>query len=100
MRKTKSIITDSKKCFFCSRVPAEKHHCLYGVANRKQSDKYGLTVFLCKEHHTGKQGVHTQRPDLDLKLKQIAQRAFERKYSREKFIAVFGKSYLIDHSNC
>lgn len=98
--KVKSIITESEKCFFCSRTPTEEHHCIYGVANRKWSEKYGLKVRLCKKHHRGSEGVHTHRPDLDLKLKQIAQRAFERNHSREEFIQIFGKSYLIDTSEC
>lgn len=95
----KSIITDSKKCYFCLRTPTEKHHCLYGRANRRKADKYGLTVQLCREHHTGKNGVHTHRPDLDLKLKQIAQKCFEETYSREKFIEEFGKSYIYGGTN-
>lgn len=91
----KSIIDEKKRCFFClSQSALEVHHCIYGVAERKKSEQYGLKVYLCKRHHTGDQGVHTMRPDLDLKLKQLAQRKFEETHSREDWIKEFGKSYL------
>ena len=38
-------------------------------------------------------GVHNDVA-LDVELKQTAQRAFEKKYSHELFMSVFGKNYL------
>lgn len=52
-----------------------------------------MTVRLCYEHHEGKNGVHSN-PINDGYLKRYAQNVFEQKYSREKFIKVFGKSWL------
>ena len=55
----KSIIQDESKgqCFLCvmldsdtSRKYTEKHHIFFGSANRKLSEKYGLTV----RHKAGK----------------------------------------------
>lgn len=91
----KSIIQQDKCCYVCGTTyNLHRHHCVYGIGNRKQADKYGLTVWLCAEHHTGNNGVHFNKP-LDLHLKCLAQEAFEKQIgSREDFRKVFGKSYL------
>ena len=90
-----SIIQSEKECFVCGTTyNLHSHHCLYGTANRKQAEKYGLKVWLCQEHHTGASGVHFNK-DLDLYLKKLSQEAFEGKYgARNEFIRVFGKNYL------
>lgn len=91
----KSIIQNEKECFICgTTLNLHEHHCLYGTANRNQSEKYGLKVWLCQPHHTGKFGVHSNRVP-DLQIKRIAQMTFERKIgTREDFMKEFGKSYL------
>jgi hypothetical protein len=95
MAKQKSIIVDCMdNCFVCGSPYVEIHHVIYGTANRKLSDMYGLVVPLCHEHHTGQTGVHFNR-DFDLYLKKLAQRKFEAVYGANKgFREVFGKSYL------
>ena len=90
---TVSILNDDKTCYVCGSPYVERHH-IYAGARRKQSEKFGCVVFLCRAHHTGGQGVHFNKA-LDLKLKQECQRAWEEHYGdREKFRRVFGKSYL------
>ncbi len=94
----KSIITaDETRCFVCgSSYRLERHHCIHGTSGRKLADKYGLTVPLCFECHRGTEGVHGRDgAELDLELKQIAQRKWEGKHGgREAWLRVFGKSYL------
>lgn len=93
----KSIIQENADyCFVCGRYgQTERHHTIFGTANRKKSDKYGLTVYLCPDCHRGTNGVHGKNGhSLDLQLKRIAQKKFEEKYSREKFTNVFGRNYL------
>ena len=106
----KSIIQDKKdhQCYICKnflgdfseKENLEEHHIFEGVANRKQSEKYGLKVYLCKHHHTGdilgsREAVHSKGDnDFDLKLKQIAQVTFEQNHSRKEFMSIFGKNYL------
>ena len=64
-------------------------------SNRKLSEKYGLKVYLCSEHHRGIRGVHGRDgKTLDTYLKELAQSKFEEKESREKFRQIFGISYL------
>ena len=71
----------------------ERHHVLGGVANRPLSEKYGLWVWLCHEHHTGKDGVQYNREKGDA-LKGLAQIAFEAKHSHDEWMQVFRKNYL------
>lgn len=95
MKKSSIIQDDLSQCYVCKTTQnIHIHHCFYGTANRKQSDKYGCVVALCQEHHTGNTGVHFQK-DLDMHLKKIAQEHFEAEIgSREDFRASFGRSYL------
>ena len=94
----KSIVTDNLKCcFICgSNQNIEVHHCIYGTGRRKLSDKYGLVVCLCYSHHRGTFGVHGKNGhELDLKLKQQCQKAWEYQIgTREQFIMLFGRNYL------
>ena len=91
---TVSILNDDKVCWVCGNPNVERHHVFHGTANRKQSERYGCVVFLCRAHHTGGHGVHFDKA-LDLKLKQACQKAWEERYGdRDKFRRTFGKSYL------
>lgn len=90
----KSIIQTDKCCLLCgSTYNCERHHCIHGTAGRKIADKLGLTVWLCSEHHRGKVSPH-QNKDIDLKLKQLAQRSYEKKHTREEWLAKVGRNYL------
>lgn len=91
----RSIIQTEKECYVCGTTyNLHEHHCIYGTANRKQSEKYGLKVWLCLEHHTGQRGVHHNK-DLDIQLKKLAQTRFEAEYGQNiHFRDVFGKNYI------
>lgn len=92
---SRSIIQpDDKSCLICGSEVVEAHHVFGGWANRKQSDKYGLIVYLCPEHHRGENGVHHNR-HFDLMLKKEAQLVFEEDVgTRLEFMKIFGRSYL------
>lgn len=96
----KSIITkDLKTCAVCdSTYNVEVHHCIHGTSGRKLATQYHLLIGLCSECHRGTWGVHGNKEDithLDLCLKQMAEKAFIKKYkSKEKWMEVFGKDYL------
>ena len=90
----KSIIQQEKECFFCGAVvDLERHHIFAGTANRKVSEKYGLTVWLCHRHHTGTDGAQYDK-DKNLWLKEEAQKAFESIYSHDEWMRVIGRNYL------
>ena len=95
----KSIIQHEKQCLKCGSYQVEEHHCIYGTANRKLSEKYGLKVFLCNRHHTASfyrdksQAVHFNKK-FDLEVKKLAQKSFEYHYPDLDFRSIFGKSYI------
>lgn len=89
----KSIISNEKKCFICGSPYTHKHH-IYGAANRSISEHNGFWVYLCPAHHNmSDYGVHFNK-ELDLQLKQLCQREYEKTHSREEFVQLIGKNYL------
>ncbi len=90
-----SILKDSdRECYLCGKqIGLEAHHVMPGLANRKLSEKYGLKVHLCHDCHTGKDGAQ-YNPEKALRLKKDAQRAFEKFYGHENWMAIFKKNYL------
>ena len=91
----KSIIQENKECWVCGTTQdIHEHHILYGTANRRLSEKYGLKVWLCGKHHNlSNEGVHFNR-ELDMRLKQLAQKRFEEEYPNESFLKIFGRNYV------
>lgn len=90
----KSIMQDKKECYFTGRTTGLHKHHVFGGANRRLSEKYGCWVYLIPElHNMSDEGVHFDR-ELDLSLKRECQRRFEKIYGHEKFMQVFGRSYL------
>ena len=88
----KSILQGSKKCLICHLPYVECHH-VFGGPRRQLSDKYGLTVWLCHEHHNEPpEGVHFNKA-FDDDLKEWAEYQFDTYYPTENFVELFGKSY-------
>ena len=89
----KSIITDKKECFVGrTTLNLEEHHIFRG-ANRNNSEKYGLKVWLCHEHHQGATGVHGGNKWLDTMLKKLAQNKFEERFPEHDFREIFHGNY-------
>lgn len=84
-----SIISRKPRCIVCgAREDIELHH-VFGGKYRKLSDRYGLTVCLCKEHHRGADGVHGGNRALDEALKRLAEHKFAEYYGHDLFKALF-----------
>ena len=89
-----------RKCFLCgengSADPLDRHH-IFGGANRKKSEKYGLVVDLChhKCHIFGGMAVHTNATTMR-QLKRYGQLTAMREqgWTVDDFIREFGKNYL------
>ena len=54
----KSILQNDKECYLCRRMynlrttrGLEEHHILFGRGRRELSERYGLKVWLCHNHH-------------------------------------------------
>ena len=91
-----SVIQKEKECYVCKNtIGLHSHHILFGTANRRMSELYGLKVWLCPKHHNmSDEGVHFNR-ELDLHLKRLAQEYYEANYGcRLDFIDTFGRNYL------
>lgn len=93
----KSIIQTDKRCYICGSTNwLECHHIYGGNPNRKLSEKYGLKVWLCHNHHNEPpNGVHfnyTYRCLLQEQAQKIAMNHYG--WTIEDFIAIFGKNYL------
>ena len=91
----RSILNNKRECFVC-RTPLNLHkHHIYEGARRSKSEQYGCWVYLCARHHNmSDEGVHFNR-DLDLKIKRICQKAWQKHYNKteDEFRAIFGRSY-------
>ena len=91
-----SKLSNYKECYICGRTESlHEHHIFYGTSNRKNSERLGLKVWLCFEHHNGSnEGVHFNKK-LDNLLKKRAQEYYENNIgTREEFLATFGRNYL------
>ena len=101
----KSVIQnkEDRQCYICKnflgdfseKSDLEEHH-IFGGPNRTLSEKFGLKVYLCHEHHQNSpESVHNNKdPQYNLLLKQEGQKAFMKQYPDKDFVKVFGKSYL------
>ncbi|MGN1117753.1 MAG: hypothetical protein ACI4RU_04005 [Acutalibacteraceae bacterium] len=89
-----------RKCWLCGRNgsadPLDRHH-IFGAANRKKSEKYGLVVYLCHErcHIFGGNAVHQNAQTMQT-LHEYGQKKFmkEQNATADEFRKVFGKNYL------
>jgi len=98
-----SILQTERKCLICGRQgDLEEHHCLSGVSNRKNSEKYGLKIWLCRLchkslHDKGKVFIDEWHYVTETDIKIMAQRKWEETYgTREEFIKIFGKSWILE----
>lgn len=90
----RSVLQNNKECWVCGVTEGLHDHHIFFGGNRKNSERYGLKVWLCGYHHNlSNDGVHFNR-ELDLGLKKVAQAKFEEAHSRDEFMAIFGRNYL------
>ena len=88
-----SILQDEKVCYLCGcERNLELHHIFGGVANRPLSQRYGLVVWLCAKCHRGIDGAQYCK-EVNLRLKQEAQRAFVARHGTEEWMKLFKKNY-------
>jgi hypothetical protein len=73
-----------------------EYHHVFNASNKKNSERYGLMVWLCHFcHNEPPNGVHHNRQNR-LALQSRAQKKAMKKYgwSVEDFIKIFGKNYI------
>ena len=92
-----SILQSEKVCYITGNTEGlHKHHIFFGHGLRQISEDNGFWVYLSWRLHNGSnEAVHGKNGhELDLMLKQHAQRKFEETHSRDEFMALIGRSYL------
>lgn len=105
-----SIIQDKKErtCYLCMLMdddyrqkPVLHEHHIFGGRHRPDSERYGLKVYLCPEHHiTGRYAVHNSlHPEARNLMHRIGQREFEKTHTREEFRKIFEHDYLTEDEN-
>lgn len=90
-----------RTCWLCGKNgcgdPLDKHHIFGGVAYRKKSERYGLTVWLCHDscHENGPEAVH-RNAETRQRLQEYGQlKAMEENnWTVEDFVREFGKNHL------
>ena len=88
-------------CYLCRKLYKDYsqkvthcHHVIFGTANRKLSEKYGLKVYLCPYHHEyGPEAVHLNAAIAN-ELKAEAQETFEKTFPALSWMQIFGKNYI------
>ena len=88
-----TVFGKGKECFVCGNTYQLHSHHIFPGSDRQASEKRGLKVWLCYQHHSD---VHASPNEgLDKNLKQMAQTYYEENYgSRDDFRKEFRKSYL------
>jgi len=92
----KSIMQDEKVCYVTGSPMNLHEHHIFGGANRKLSEKYGLKVWLRAEwHNMSDKGVHFNK-SFDIQLKKEGQEKAMEHYgwTVEEFIKIFGRNYI------
>jgi len=95
VKRQPSIMQERKECYITgAKCNLHAHEIYFGNPNRDKSLKWGCWVWLRGDwHNQSNYGVHFNS-ELDKRLKEECQIRFEQLYSREKFMQVFGRSYL------
>jgi len=80
-----------KKCWICGKMNVEINHTF--IWSGRQINELWSYSALCKEHHTGKTGFHSNRETKDLVqwlcLKEVDPIAVELKYSKANWIKLY-----------
>lgn len=88
---TDSILQTEKRCYLTGAERELDRHHVYSGPRRKAAEKWGCWVWLRHDVHME---LHQHDPELERRIKRECQQRFEELYGHEKFVQVFGKSYL------
>lgn len=92
----KSILQENKECYICETTNWLEEHHVFGGANRKLSEKYGLKIYLCHRHHNEPpDGIHFDTWLMN-RVRQDSQKKFMEHYNKtaDEFRQIFGKNYI------
>ena len=90
----KKSLSCENVCEVCGGTYNVNRHHIFGGCRKQTSDKYGLTIFLCDDHHENhKTGVHHDPVLMDT-IHVYGQELFSYKYPDLDFFQIFGKNYI------
>lgn len=94
MRKP-GLYGEERECYVCGSPYVECHHIYGGVGRRPISDREGCWVYLCREHHQGRTGVHRD-PAMMRTLREDCERRWCAANGKtpDDFRKVFGVNYI------
>lgn len=95
----KSIMQKEKACYITGDTyNLHKHHIYGGNGRRQKCEEFGFWCYLRGDlHNQSEKGVHGRDGHaLDLRLKEECQRAFERTHTREDFMRIIGRNYIME----
>ena len=86
-------------CAVCEKPYAATHEVYFGTANRQISIAYGFQEKLCYKHHNDPSNKVSNphfNIEVDDALKQKFQRIFEETHTREEFMKLIGRNYIME----
>lgn len=89
-----SIMQEEKSCYFTGRENGLHKHHIFGGSRRFKSEEWGCWIWLYHKFHVGTSYAVHNNHELDMMLKRTCQARFEHLYGHDKFMEVFGKSWL------
>lgn len=95
-RKRFSILTtDMEYCYICAKEKKRRKkdhiHEVFGGRNRQISIRYGFTIPICSKHHDKTE----TNMEFDKELKRECQEEFEKEHTRDEFLELIDKNYLL-----
>lgn len=91
----KSIVQNDKRCYITGDEWNLHEHHVFGGANRKNSERYGLKIYLRADwHNLEKYGIHNDAAlnrRIKAEVQAIAMEYYD--WTTEDFIRIFGKNY-------
>ena len=103
-KRTQSILQEKDgRCFICMHMEGDwylkqtQEHHVFGGARRQISEREGLKIYLCTEHHLyGRYAVHRNK-NIDNIIKNFAQMVWMKKNPDRSWMELMGKNYIEEY---
>lgn len=93
-----SVLQGKRKVCYVSgqKTDLQKQHIFHGEGRREVSDRHGFWVYLqAKYHSAALEGLHAYpNSGIDLQLKRLCQREYEKVYGAEAFFEIFHEDFI------
>lgn len=91
-----SIIQVEKECYFCGTTQNLECHHIFGGPDRKNSEAFGLKIWLCHKHHNEPPyGVHFNKELREI-TQIVAKTKFQERWPDRDWLFYFRKEYVTE----